>query len=217
MTNTINAHLRVALGIDGIHLTPITYYGWLLEMVRMYGMVGLRYALGIKINRAIDRKRDGGFNFLNEEFEGFRWLVIEILSWNNIHSENLRILLAGEFAWTIRYLKGIVSEPIDSAAPSNPLPPSPWILNKRLAHDLKGAGLHYALRYFTAPIHMLGDSMCERCPHYFRLFVEEIRDGGGVTATNLERALREPEFSCYVHLIDSSDDSDGSGILDINP
>jgi hypothetical protein len=215
MTKIISAHLRIALGIGGIHRTPVTYSGWLLELVRIHGMEGLRYALGIKINRAIDRKRDGGFNFLNEEFEGFRWLVIEILSWNNIHSENLRTLLAGEFAWTIRYLSGVVPAPAGESSVPSPLPPSPAVLNKRLAHDFKGAGLRYALRYFTAPIHILGDSMCERCPHYLRLFVDEIRDGGGATAATLERALGEPEFSCYVHLIDDPNDSDDGSILDI--
>jgi len=215
MTNIIDSELRAALGIDGSHLTPVTYFGWLLELARQHGLAGLRYAVGMKINRAIDRNRDGGFIFHNEEFEGFRWLVIEVLSWNDINSDNLRALLTGEYAWANRYLKGLVPESNVSAPSPLPPPPSPWNLNMKLAHDFDGAGLRYALRYFTSPIHTLEEPMCVRCSHYFRNFVEEIRRGGGATASAMESALLEPEFSRYVHYLDDSDDSEIGTILEI--
>jgi hypothetical protein len=211
MTKIIDTKLREKLGIDGRFPLPTTHFGWLLQLIREHGKQGLRYALGIKINGAIDCDLDGNFkHFSSDEFEAFRWLVIEVLSWGNSHTDNLLELMAGEFSWSARYVSDLLPSLAVSQEHPSPVPPSPIALNKRLAHDFGDAGLPYSIRFYTSPAHVGAVPPCQRCPHHFRIFVEE------EIGTQATTVFTTPEFAPFAYLLASSKTSDDEdSILDM--
>jgi len=207
----MNTEARELLGITDEIKTPTTHLAWLLDLVKNHGEPGLKYAVGLKINHALQRDTYAEFCGVSDDPEkGFRFLVEEILSWKNAMSDALRSLLKSEYAWSLRYIKDLVNLPVGEI-PVRRLPELPRRLNLRLAGDFAGAGLPYAIRMFTVPV-VVGDSVpCERQAYWFRDFAEQIMCRGDWLSVLFTDEMKKPEFAPFAHLISLGSSSTSSG------
>lgn len=199
-----------AFGIGEEYPLPQTHLAWMVDLARLHGETGLRYALSLKINHA------PYIDYTNHI--GFRVLVAEVLRWRNDRSAALLELLRGDFAWAARYvatnIPGLPIKPV-------PLPLPPLEVNYQLAsafgdEERPALGLPYALRYYTAPS-VIGDTpMWKRQPQSLRDFIERIIGRQDWLTKKLIATLALPEFKPLAHLMPrAGSDSKGDTVLDM--